>query len=250
MSSSPSLRVIATLSVALPLAVLFARLGAWQLSRLDERQAHNVLLEARLADTVAAFASLPPDTAAGHYRRGRAAGSYLYDREVVWAPRMRRGSPGVNFLTPLRISGSDTVLMVNRGWAYSPDARSVEFARWREADSARVTGYVETWTQECGDSAGAAFPGSCGDSSARALRRLDRSAVERLVGKPVYPYLLMQTSDSALRADSVPARVGEPVLDEGPHRGYAFQWFAFALIALVGGSALAIREHQRPAVTP
>lgn len=244
MSSSTSLRVVAALAVALPLAAVFARLGIWQTTRLAERQAYNVLLEARLADTIAPFASLPLDTVAGHYRRVKVSGVYAYDHEVAWAPRMRRGSPGVNFLTPLRVAGSGTVLMVNRGWAYSPDARSAEFPRWRESDSANVAGYVETWTQECGDSAGAPLPGTCGDSSARALRRLDRSAVERLVGMPVYPYLLMQTSDSALHADSIPARVGQPVLDEGPHRGYAFQWFAFAVIALVGGSALAIREHR------
>ena len=46
--------------------------------------------------------------------------------------RTRSGSPGVHILTPLRIPESDTALLVNRGWVYSPDARTVDLTRWRE----------------------------------------------------------------------------------------------------------------------
>jgi cytochrome oxidase assembly protein ShyY1 len=35
-----------------------------------------------------------------------------------------------------------------------------------------------------------------------------------------------------------------PALDEGPHRGYAIQWFAFAVIALVGAGAVVVRERR------
>jgi surfeit locus 1 family protein len=167
-----------------------------------------------------------------------------YDRDVAWAPRMRRGSPGVNFLTPMVLPGSDTVVLVNRGWAYSPDARSVDLPRWRERDTLSVSGYVETWAQDCGATAGAPLPALCGDSASRLIRKLDRRAVERIIGLPVAPYIVMQLSDSTLHADSVPARLEPPILDEGPHRGYAFQWFGFATIALVGGIALAVRQRS------
>ena len=35
-----------------------------------------------------------------------ARGAMRYDREVAWAPRMRQGSPGVNFFTPMRMPGT------------------------------------------------------------------------------------------------------------------------------------------------
>ena len=238
-------RATITLVLALGVAGVCVRLGVWQTNRLSQRREHNAVLETRLADATVPLAALSPDTAVGHYRRVRVSGVWRYDREVAWAPRMRQGSPGVNLLTPLELAGRDTVLLVNRGWAYSPDAKSVEFRRWRERDTATVEGYVETWAQDCGIVAGAALPPACGDTALRALRRLDRRAAERLVGRPVAPYLVMQTSDSALRADSVPARVEAPILDEGPHRGYAFQWFGFATIALVGGAALALSQRSR-----
>jgi len=36
------------------------------------------------------------------------------------------------------------------------------------------------------------------------------------------------------------------VLDEGPHRGYAIQWFAFAAIAIAGAIVVVWRERRLP----
>ena len=69
------------------------------------------------------------------------------------------------------------------------------------------------------------------------------AAIEKAVGLPLAPYILVQTSGGTLRADSVPARLKLPVPDEGPHKSYALQWFAFAVIAVVGGVALTIRTR-------
>jgi len=238
-------RTSITLAVSLSVAAVCIRLGVWQTSRLNQRMAHNAMLGARLAEQTIPVAALASDTAEGHYRRVNVAGTLAYDREIVWAPRMRRGSPGVNLLTPMRVRGSDTAILVNRGWAYSADAKSVELSRWREHDTATVGGYTETWSQDCAVTPGVALPAACGDSATHLLRRLDRRAAERMLGAPVAPYIIMQTSDSALRLDSVPARVEEPILDEGPHRGYAFQWFGFATVAIVGGIALALSGRSR-----
>src|SRR5690606_37496818 len=46
-----------------------------------------------------------------------------------------------------------------------------------------------------------------------------------------------------------PARLGPPVLDEGPHLGYALQWFAFALVGIIGWFALVIRSRSAPRAT-
>jgi hypothetical protein len=42
-----------------------------------------------------------------------------------------------------------------------------------------------------------------------------------------------------------PVRIPLPSLDEGPHRSYAVQWFAFAAIALIGTGAVARKEWSR-----
>lgn len=245
MASSRTIRAVSILIVAAAAATVFVRLGVWQLQRLFERRAYNTLLLARLSEPTLQVSALPADTGAGHYRRAKATGVFDYAREVAWAARARRESPGVNLLTPMRVQGTDTVVLVDRGWVYSPDAKSVDFRRWRERDTATVEGYVETWSEPCGATPEAALPPVCGDGPARALRRLDRLAAERLVGASVAPYLLMQTSDSVPRADSVPVRAEAPVLDEGPHMGYAYQWFLFAAIALAGGIGLARQSRAK-----
>ena len=42
-----------------------------------------------------------------------------------------------------------------------------------------------------------------------------------------------------------PARRDLPVLDDGPHRGYALQWFAFALIAVACAVIVVQRERSQ-----
>jgi len=228
------LRAFLTLAIPLVCAALFVRLGVWQLSRLKEKRAFNAALSARLAAPPADVTMLPGDTALGHYRRVSAAGTLLYDREVAYAGRSHEGSPGVDLLTPMKIAGRDTVVMVNRGWAYSDDAGSIDNSRWKEKDSSLAAGYAETFA---GTERGTAPP------ALRRVHALDRAAIQALVGLPVAPYMIVQTSDSTAHADSIPVRLTIPALDEGPHQSYAIQWFSFALVAVVGGVALSRRSR-------
>jgi len=221
----------AIVAVALTLAGagLFARLGLWQLHRLAERRAFNAHLQERLAAAPLPVTALPSDSAAGHFRRVTASGVFDFEAQVVLTARSRSGSPGVHVLTPLRLAGGASV-MVNRGWVYSDDAKSIDLAKWREGagDTVRITGYAETWWGRDTST----VPGA-----PRAMRSLDSSGVAARVGSAVLPYYIVQTSDSA-STNTRPVRLGEPVLDDGSHKSYAIQWFTFALIAVIGGSLL------------
>lgn len=213
--------------------VVCARLGVWQLDRLAQRRAFNASLQQRLAGAPLAVRALPPDTAGGHYHRVTAHGRFEYAGQVALATRSNLGSPGVHVLTPLRLDDG-SVVMVNRGWVYAPDAMTIDESKWREreGDTVTVTGYAETWT---GRELVPLQP------VRRVVRTLDSAAVAQLVGAPVLPYFVAQTSDSAQAPDRV-VRLGEPTLDEGSHKSYAIQWFSFALIGLIGGSLL-VREE-------
>lgn len=224
-------RTFLTLAIPFACAALFVRLGFWQLSRLHQKRAFNAVLTQRLAAPPTDISTIPADTALGHYRRVSATGTMLYDRGVVYAGRSHDGAPGVDLLTPLRIAGHDTVVMVNRGFAFSPDASTINDSLWKERDTATVRGYAET------------FSGKERAVTQRRVHALDRAAVQTLVGLPVAPYIIVQTSDSGRHADSVPARLEVPPLSEGPHESYAVQWFSFALVAVVGAVALARRPR-------
>lgn len=213
---------------ALVVAAVCVRLGFWQLSRLHQRRAINAVVASRLhMPEATTLAALPTDTAESRFRRVRLRGRYDYAHEVRLTGRSRNGSPGVNIVTPLRLADTGVAVLVNRGWVYSPNSADADLSRWREGDSATVVGFVSTLGTRRGD-AGSAH----GDG--RSVRWIDDAAFARQAGYPVTPFTVVQQDGSGASADSVPARLEVPPLDEGPHLSYAFQWFSFATIAVVG----------------
>ncbi|HVS60205.1 MAG TPA: SURF1 family protein [Gemmatimonadaceae bacterium] len=217
---------------AISFAALSISLGFWQLRRLSERRTANALLASRRFAPEVPLDSVPSDTAMAHFRRVRVRGAYDYGNEIVLTLRGRNGSPGVNILTPIRRAGSDTAVLVNRGWVYSPDGVTVETKRWREGDSVDANGFVEVFpTRGPFDAPNPARP--------RSMRRLDRAGMRHLFPYPIANYYVVVT-DSA-RSGSGPPRVEPAPLDEGPHRNYAIQWFSFAAIS-IGGVIIFLRR--------
>ena len=226
-------RTILFCAVALAAAALCVRLGFWQLERLRERQARNDAVVAAQRGRPQPIARIPRDSTA-RYRAAVVRGRLDYPNELVLASRTHQGSPGVELLTPVRIAGTDTAILVNRGWVYSPNAASVDRTRWHEGDTLTITGYVNLYVDDTAVTRSVLDP--------RIIRRVSRRELAGRLPYPVAPWYLVQTGDSADGAH--PARRSIPVLDDGPHRGYAVQWFSFAIIALVGALFVVLRERH------
>lgn len=234
-------RAVLLLVISLAFAALCARLGVWQLHRLAERRARNAELASRLGIAPVAPAELPADTAHARFRRVTVAGTFDFDHEIYLTGRSLNGSPGVFIVTPMRQANGGPAVLVQRGWVYSPDAATIDPQRWLEPERRQVTGYVDEFR-----SAGrgpAVFP-----DKPLAWRWLDGTRLASAFPYPIAPYYVVDLGDSAAdaaRRDSTPARLGLPAMDEGPHRGYAIQWFSFAAIALYGAAYLLWYERRR-----
>ncbi len=192
--------------VAIVVATACVLLGKWQLDRLAQRRARNAALAARLAlPPLAVRGDIPADSA--RQRRVVAQGVYDFAAERTWPGRSFQGTPGVALLTPLRLADGSAVL-VDRGWAPSPDAFHVDHTLYREPDTATVTGIALIPPRGRGDVAVAGFR----------------------------PFVIqLETPDPAA---GLPRRWPPPALDDGPHLSYAIQWFSFAAIVLVGTATL------------
>jgi surfeit locus 1 family protein len=221
-------------------AAACVRLGFWQLDRLEQRRARNVLLAARMDAPVVDLTPATADTAGLRFRTAAAAGEWDGTRTIVFPGRAFRGVPGVHVLTPLRM-GSGAAVLVNRGWVPAADAATIDTSFFTLSDSARVSGLI------------LAFPGTDESLAQRAgpvpdsgFRRVWFSVDEAALRRQ-FPYRLLdlelrlQHADD--RASGYPLPLPPPVLDEGPHLGYALQWFAFALIAVGGWLAMVL--HSR-----
>jgi len=205
-------------------AAIFVRLGIWQLNRLHQRRVLNALVMARAAWAPVDVRTVMGDSATAHYRHVTVTGSPDYDHELIWAARTHNGAPGVNLFTPVHVAGSDTAVLVDRGWVYSPDGATVPEARLRDRDTT-FDGYVE----EMEPTGGRSYT-----DRERTLARLGLDRVRQTLPYPVAPLYVVALNDSAQVAPEHIVRLSIPPLDEGPHLSYAIQWFSFAVVALVG----------------
>jgi surfeit locus 1 family protein len=226
--------------IALPLLCLAVaagcvRLGIWQVSRLKQRRAHNAALVARLDQVPLDLDGPLPDSIL--WRRATARGIYDFDHEILITDRSQAGLPGVYVVTPLRLA-SGRVVLVERGWLYSPDGLSANLQQTREPAESTVRGIVVD--------APAPFAGSLGWPKdtvwPKTMRSLD-------LGYMTFNYAPIT---AVLRRDSLATpssgafqAIPQPALDDGPHLSYAIQWFSFATIALVGGAAWMVRTRPR-----
>lgn len=234
MRRSPRLIGLGVLAVIA--AAVCVRLGIWQLDRLAQRRAKNA--EIRAAATKPALdleALRRQDTSATHWHRVRVRGVADYGAEVVQSLRSQAGAPGVYLLTPVRPLESgwgDTAVLLLRGFVYSANGSRIDFDKAREADTLDLEALVTAFPPAA--SGAVRLP-----SAPRAVRTLNRDTISALVGRPLLPVVLLALGDTTPRDVTLAARVPPPSLGEGPHKSYAFQWFGFATVFLVGFAAVA-----------
>ncbi len=208
-------------------AVVMVRLGFWQLDRLAGKRA-------AIAQTQAALAA-PPLVLSGeetnldaHALRHRLAvvkGMYDFEHQILLKNKFYGNQPGYHLLTPVRIAGSQRAVLVDRGWIPFDAASPEQVARWNEPPEGTWQGRIEP---EDPRPAGATVP----PSPQREWYRLDIAALQAQMPYELLPFYL------ALLPDDPPTgppfrNPPEIILDEGPHLGYAIQWFLFAVVVPV-----------------
>ena len=220
-------RDVAGLLVALAVAALCVGAGVWQLDRLRQRRERNAVSRAAFGlPPLEVTGAITVDSARG--RRLHARGVYDYAKERLWRPRPYEGVPGVALITPVRLADGSAVL-VDRGWAPSPDAYHVDQRAYREPDSADVVGI--------------------GIDAPRARGDVDPVKLRDSMPYPLLPFVIQLLPPSTIphrRPPPGPIRSPPPELSDGPHLSYAIQWFSFAVIIVVGSVAL-VRTQRRQA---
>ena len=221
--------------VMLLLVALGVSLAQWQQHRGDEKVARAARLEAgNLAAPLALTAAplLPADAQAIEYRRVTVTGRFVPAWTVYLDNRPYKGQAGFHVLTPFQIDGSAMHVLVAQGWLPRNNAE-----RTRIPEYATPTGTV-TITGIARLNAGHVM--ELGTAPALAphaiVQNADIGQVARASGLALQPFLLEQTADPAAApaASTLPVRDWPaPDLGADKHRGYAFQWYALALMAFL-----------------
>ncbi len=219
------LLLVATLA---GVAVTFS-LGQWQLSRAAGKQALEAAVVARQQLPPLDGAALARALTSGgsddlQHRTVTLRGEWLADRTVFLDNRPMQGQAGFFVLTPLRLSGVDKVLLVQRGWAPRHQARRESLPPVdTPAGTVQVTGRLVEHPSRVYQ---------LGTDAAGPIRQnLDLDAFRAETGLPLASIMVLQT-DADADADGLRRNWPQPATGVDKHYGYAFQWFG--LCTLIG----------------
>ena len=220
----PTLRFwIVTLAALITMAAT-ASLGVWQLNRAAQKLALKAEMDARAQQTPWQQADLlgAADPSVGVYRSVTLRGRWVPGHDVYLDNRQMDGRVGFFVVTPLRLSGSDRAVLVQRGWVP------------RDFNDRQKVPPIESPTDEM-EVVGRLAPPPArlyefAESPPGPIRQnIDPAAYARETGLNLLPVSVQQTGSDS---DGLTRHWPAPAVDVSKHHGYAFQWLALcALVA-------------------
>jgi len=158
-------------------------------------------------------------------RAATARGRWLPTKTLFLDNKIYRNRAGYQVLTPLQLSGSNVVVLVNRGWIVAPRLRSdVPSVRTTggEIEISGVTRSFETRTFELQKA----------PPQGAVWQHVREADYRQISGLDALPVILLQTGtddDGLIRDWDVPDNPA------AKHYGYAAMWLVFALMAAAYG---------------
>ncbi len=218
--------------VALLIAAFIAA-GFWQINRLGQRQDTNARVTERLGtvvtldDAVASTGGLADEL---DFRRVQLSGEFDTNREIFIANRSREGVAGF-WMWTVFVQDDGNELVVNRGFIDRASILQLPNDAVATRIGAERSPLIIEGLLRLGD-----LDARLSEDRTQLTRPDAEQAKELLRVDSTLPgeiYLQLEAQEP-IRSSDVPIRLPLPDLGEGPHRSYAFQWFTFATIGVVG----------------
>ena len=220
------------------LLCLLVSLGFWQLDRAEQKKELLSQYQRNAADAAVAIDGNLRAVGDFRYRRAVAFGRFLADRQVLLDNQFNGSQVGYHVFTAMKLDGTETLLLVNRGWipmgsnrAVIPDIEVVD-------TPVRVLGLLNT-PPEVGMRLG-----SLNQSSGEwplVTPYMDTEFLAETFGEPVLPYILMLDPENAhgyVREWQIVSFPPEKNL------GYAFQWFTMAAALVILYLYVSLRRSE------
>jgi surfeit locus 1 family protein len=208
-------------------------LGNWQLQRAEQKRILGAQLErARNAAPIQITSEkVNPETIA--LKRVSARGRFEDQYTVFLDNKLRRGRPGYEVVTPLRLNGVH--VLVNRGWVAAGPRRDELPRVPAPAGEQRVEGLaLERLPHAL--AAGPAMPG-------KVRQNIDLKAFEDETKLRLQPIVIEQHSWAA---DGLARDWPRPDTGIEKHQSYALQWYSLAGLAVILFIVLSFRRVPAP----
>ncbi len=210
-------------------ALLFMGLGLWQLHRADFKESllrrYAAAATAPLQDFAAVAARPPADS----FPRVHVHGRYLADRLYLLDNPNHDQRGGVEVFAPFELPGQSRLLLVDLGFLPGNGNNKTPQLPPLSSDPVDLHGLYMPPPPTGFEMGGNALARQANWPKTSIFLAMDEVAND--LGRPLYPRVLALDAD----ASSIYLRKHTLDLSMSParHRAYAFQWFAFALAALV-----------------
>ncbi|MEO5794864.1 MAG: SURF1 family protein [Rhodoferax sp.] len=223
---SPKLRfALLTAGALIGLAATFS-LGRWQLSRAAQKEALYAAIQSQTTRPPVGLADLAGTVKIDDmlHRQVRLRGQWVPQNTVFLDNRQMHDLTGFYVVTPLKLAGSSTAILVQRGWVARNflDRTALPVVE-SPAGEVEVEGRMAPPPSKL-----YAFKGV----EAGAIRQnLDLADFSAETGLALLPLSVLQAgpAEGRMQRDWPPANLGVE-----KHYGYAFQWFGLcALIAIL-----------------
>ncbi len=216
----------------------FTLLAPWQLGKNSDTERRNDLIRTATSIETAPLAEVAPSSAfvpSSEWRSVAVTGRYLTDRQALVRLRNIDQRPAVEVLTPFAVTGSDRVILVNRGYV-RPVEGAVPDIPAPPAGEQTVDGRIraaESVSTERGTRV---------ENGALTVATINPGLVSAATSTPMDDFYLQLSPDQ-------PGSLGEislPQLDTGPYLSYGLQWLAFGVMAPPGRRLLPVLRDPRP----
>ncbi|MEN8167323.1 MAG: SURF1 family protein [Pseudomonadota bacterium] len=204
---------------------LFCGLGIWQLDRAEQKRSTAASLEMRRKLPALPITHDLPAAGQLEFRKVTAAGRYLSEKTVLIENRKHQGKTGFHVITPLQLADTGQIVLVNRGWMPRPKRDELPSIPNPQAELI-IEGEVS-------------IPHPPALELSLKLEPTDATPhwpfltlehYSAWSGLEILPFLILQAPGDS---NEFIRRWPQPQANDAMHIGYAIQWFAFALIALV-----------------
>jgi surfeit locus 1 family protein len=206
--------------------------GNWQTRRAEYKEGLAAQLDERGRAPVADLRAEPIRAEDWAYRRVRVRGEYVPGKALLLDNRVSKGRVGYEVLTPLRLEGSDRHVLVDRGWVAAPPTRA-EVPKVATPGGMQEVAGVAVLPPE------RVFELGEGAPAGNVWQHFLMARYEQWSGLSMLPVLVQQSNDAA---DGLTREWTRPDSGVQKHRGYALQWYIFAILTVVLYVSLNLRR--------
>ena len=233
--------IFVTVLVLIVSAVMI-RLGIWQLDRLAGRRAFNAQVLSQIDEPLLPLTPemLSSDLESLEFRTVQIEGQYDLPNTLVLGNQVWEDQVGVHLLTPLKISGSQAVILVDRGWIPYEDWQNRNLATYDETGDVAIQGMLRVSQTRLG------LRNCLDETAGQAPFQVWCLALGGIAEYLPYDLLPVYVIQAPGGEQTTPPYRAIPQIEisEGPHLSYAIQWFSFTAILLIGYPFFVRRELQ------